>query len=152
MAPVDGDSTVLDVIDRAILGLLRSRGRLSFRELGDEIGLGATATADRVRRLERLGVITGYRAEVDPAALGVGLTSIVELKLRSDTDEEAFEEMLATTPEVTRAAHVTGAYDYVLTLACPDVATLDRILRGWKRDRLVLESSTRIVLTEITVD
>ena len=144
--------SVLDLIDRAILGLLRGAGRLSFRELGEEIGLGATATADRVRRLERLGVITGYHAEIDPGALGIGLTSIVELKLRPDTDETAFEELLAATPEVARAAHVTGAYDYVLTLACPDVATLDRILRGWKRDRLVLESSTRIVLTEVPLD
>lgn len=139
----------MDLIDRAIIGTLQRQGRISWRELGEEIGLGATATADRVRRLEQAGVITGYRAVVDPSAMGIGLTAVVELKLRPDTDDAAFERLLVATPEVTRASHVTGAYDYVLTLACGDVSALDRILRGWKHDNGVLESSTRIVLTEI---
>ena len=136
-------------IDRAILGELRRRGRLSWRELGDEIGLGATATADRVRRLEQQGVLRGYTAIVDPSALGIGLRAIVELKLHAGRDEEAFAELLRAHDEVQTAFHVTGAYDYLLTVACPDVATLDSLLRGWKRDGWVSESSTRIVLAEI---
>ncbi len=140
---------MIDILDRAILGTLRSQARISFRELGDEVGLGATATADRVRRLERAGVIASYRAVVDPSALGIGLMAIVELKLDPTIDPALFEGMLATIDEVQSAYHVTGGYDYLLRMACADVATLDRLLRGWKRDAGVVESSTRIVLAEI---
>ena len=65
------DSTVIDALDRAIADELRADGRLTWRELGERVGLGPTATADRVRRLEAIGVIRGYRAEVDLSALGV---------------------------------------------------------------------------------
>ena len=56
------ETVAIDEIDRALLGLLRKMGRMSYRDLGEEVALGASATADRVRRLERLGVIAGYSA------------------------------------------------------------------------------------------
>jgi Lrp/AsnC family leucine-responsive transcriptional regulator len=143
------ENPVVDIIDRAILATLRSEGRISFRELGDQVGLGPTATADRVRRLERRGVIAGYRTLIDPSALGIGLVAIVELKLDPTRDPAAFETMLASVDEVQSAYHVTGGYDYLLRMACADVSTLDHLLRGWKRDAGVVESSTRIVLAEI---
>ncbi|UDY38061.1 Lrp/AsnC ligand binding domain-containing protein [Dermatobacter hominis] len=68
------------------------------------------------------------------------------------TDHEAFEEELARTPEVQAAMHVTGAHDYVLQLACPDVATLDRLLTTWKMEAGVSESSTRIVLRDVELE
>lgn len=143
------ESSALDVIDRAILAVIRDRARISWRELGDEVGLGATSTADRVRRLEQLGVISGYSTTIDPGALGMRLRAIVELKLAHGRDEREFEALLAATPEVQTAFHVTGGYDYLLLVACDEVATLDALLRGWKRDHGVLESSTRIVLADI---
>lgn len=140
---------MIDAIDRALLALLRQDGRRSFRELGDEVGLGATATADRVRRLRQSGVLKGFTAIVDPGALGIGLEAFVDVQLENDVDPEAFESMLAATPEVQQAAHVTGAFDYAIRLACPDVSTLDRLLRDWKSDHGMAQSSTRIVLREI---
>jgi Lrp/AsnC family leucine-responsive transcriptional regulator len=143
------ETPAIDFIDRDILGVLRSEGRISFRDLAERIGLGASATTERVRRLEQQGVIRGYGAVLDLAALGIGLMAVVELKLDHTTDPEAFEQLLASTVEVTSAVHVTGAYDYLLDVACADVETLDRLLRGWKRHDGVLESSTRIVLNRI---
>ena len=143
------ETPVIDALDHAILGELRQDGRLSWRELGERIGLGPTATADRVRRLEQLGVIRGFRAEVDLSVLGLGLRALTELRLGATTPYEDFEEVLRNTPEVQLAFHVTGSLDYVLLLACPDVATLDRILSTWRLERGVTESSTRILLRDV---
>jgi Lrp/AsnC family leucine-responsive transcriptional regulator len=143
------ETPVIDALDHAILGELRQDGRLSWRELGERVGLGPTATADRVRRLEQLGVIRGFRAEVDLSVLGLGLRALTELRLGAATPYEDFEEVLRDTPEVQLAFHVTGSLDYVLLLACPDVATLDRILSTWRLERGVTESSTRILLRDV---
>lgn len=142
-------SPVIDAIDQVIIGELRAEARLSWRELGERIGLGPTATADRVRRLEALGVLRGYHAEVDLSALGIGLRAITELRLDPEMPYEHFESILRDTPEVQTAYHVTGSLDYVLILACPDVAALDRIVSTWRRDGGVHESSSRILLREV---
>jgi Lrp/AsnC family leucine-responsive transcriptional regulator len=143
------DSPSIDALDRAIIAELRSDARLSWRELGQRVGLGPTATADRVRRLEQLGVLRGYHADVDLSALGLGLRAITELRLDPDTPYDRFESILRDTPEVQLAFHVTGSLDYVLMLACPDVATLDRLLSTWRRDGGVTESSTRVLLRDV---
>ncbi|MFN7150966.1 MAG: Lrp/AsnC family transcriptional regulator [Microthrixaceae bacterium] len=143
------ESPVIDALDHAILAELRADGRSSWRELGERIGLGPTATADRVRRLEQLGIIRGYHADIDVSVLGMGLRAITELRLSPETPYDVFEQILRTTPEVQLAFHVTGSLDYVLMLACPDVATLDRILSTWRIERGVVESSTRILLRDV---
>ncbi len=140
---------MIDPIDRAILGELRIDARLTWRELGERVGLGPTSTADRVRRLEQLGVLRGYHAEVDLSALGMGLRAITELRLEPDADYDEFEARLRAAPEVLGAFHVTGALDYVVLLACPDVAALDRLLTSWKPHAGVVESSTRIILRDV---
>lgn len=143
------DTPTLDVLDHVIIGELREDGRLTWRELGERVGLGPSATADRVRRLETLGVIRGYHADVDLSALGMGLRAITELRLNPDTPFEEFEQTLKAAPEVQLAFHVTGSLDYVLMLACPDVASLDRLLSEWRTEGGALESSTRILLRDV---
>lgn len=143
------DSVALDDLDHVIVGQLRTEGRLTWRELGERIGLGASATAERVRRLEASGIITGYGAEVDLSRLGIGLQAITEIRMTRGTDPADFEQMLAATPEVQAAMHVTGAHDYVVMLACADVARLDELLMVWRRDGGVEESATRIVLNQL---
>jgi len=140
---------VIDDIDLVILGELRSEGRLSWRELGQRVAMSPTATADRVRRLEQVGVLRGYHAEVDLSTLGMGLRAITEIRLARDSDHLVFEAALRETPEVQSAMHVTGALDYVLFLACADVPTLDRLLTHWRETAGVEESSTRIILREV---
>lgn len=146
---MDVDSPDIDALDRAIVAELGANGRASWREIGERVGLGPTATADRVRRLESLGVIRGYHAQIDPAALGIGLRAITELRLDPDTPYEVFEQRLRATVEVQQAYHVTGSLDYVLILSCADVAALDRLLSGWRMGGGVLESSTRIMLRDV---
>lgn len=149
MVPFAMDSPVIDAFDHAILDGLRENARSTWRELGERVGLGPTSTADRVRRLEQLGVIRGYHAEVDLSVLGMGLRAITELRLSPDASYDEFEATLRDAPEVLGAFHVTGALDYVLLLACPDVAALDRLLSSWKPHGGVFESSTRIILRDV---
>src|SRR3954453_17937277 len=80
----------IDAIDHEILGLLRDDGRLSWRDLGAQVGLSANAAADRVRRLRRAGVVTGFSAVVDPAAGGRRLEALVGVTLAQGTDSDQF--------------------------------------------------------------
>ena len=149
MATDPEETPVIDVFDRAILKELSHDGRLSWRELGLRVGLGPTATADRVRRMERTKVISGYKARIDYGALGIGLRAIAELRLAPETNYQLFEATLYDTPEVQAMYHVTGDVDYVILLVCPDVASLDRLLGSWRDKGGAIESSTRIILREV---
>ena len=105
-------SKALDELDTRIIGMLSESGRMSWRELGERVHLSATSIGDRVRRLEGLGVISGYRAVVDPAAVGRGMRAVIEVQLRPETSPDGFEAALTERNEVTFAAYVTGAADY----------------------------------------
>jgi Lrp/AsnC family leucine-responsive transcriptional regulator len=142
------DSSEIDPLDRLIIGILSNRGRISWRDLGDEIGLSPSSTADRVRRLELRGIITGYSARVDPEFIGRGLRAVVDVRLGPHAEVAEWERHLASEPAVQSAVHVTGPFDYLLHVACTGVAELDRVLRSWKA-RFGGETSTRIMLHEL---
>ena len=136
----------MDAIDREILGELRRDGRISFRDLGAAVGLSANAAADRVRRLRRDGVITGFTATVDEGAAGRGLVALIDVRLAASGTNAEFEAAAAKLEPVTDAVHVTGRFDYQLRVACRDTAELDRVLRHLKRDGGATETETRVVL------
>ena len=139
----------MDDLDREILRHLERSGRLTWRELGDAIGLSANATAERVRRLEDRGVITGYTALVDPTAAGRRLVALVDVRLRGPADADRFEALVGGLDEVTDAAHVTGRSDYHVRVACSDAAELDALIRRLKTEGGVLETDTRIALRTV---
>lgn len=143
------ESTVIDDLDREIIGLLRRNARASWRELGDAVGLSANATAERVRRLERAGVISGYTALLDPAASGRRLVALVDVRLSSPGAADRFEALIGRLDEVTDAAHVTGRSDYHLRVACADPAELDALIRLLKSEGGVAETDTRIALRTV---
>jgi Lrp/AsnC family leucine-responsive transcriptional regulator len=139
----------MDATDRGILDELQSNARLSFNDLGRRVGLSANATADRVRRLERSGVIRGYTTLVDEQAAATGgLEVFIDVRLAGDVDSEAFSTAIAGLPAIVEANHVTGAFDYLLRAKVADPATLDRLLRDLKRSAGVAQSATRLVLRQ----
>ena len=139
------ETVLLDDIDHALLGLLRKMGRMLYRDLGIEVSLGASATADRVKRLERIGVIAGYSAVIDPETIGRTLRAAVDVRLPADGDHEGFEAEMSQLDEVDLAAHVTGPFDYLILMSVAGVPRLDDIVRSWGRSFLA-ETSTRILL------
>ncbi len=116
-----------DDTDLRLLEELQADARLSLAELGRRVGLSAPSVADRMRRLEDSGVILGYRAEVDPRALGYDLTAV--LRVRPDARQLPKLARIATdTPEVTECQRVTGDDCFVMKLHVRDVQHLEEVL------------------------
>jgi Lrp/AsnC family leucine-responsive transcriptional regulator len=97
----------IDQTDRRIIGELAVDGRVSFAELGRRVSLSSPAVAERVQRLERDGVITGYRAEIDPRALGYQLEAIVRVK-PAPGQLPRIPEVAAEIPEISECHRITG--------------------------------------------
>jgi Lrp/AsnC family leucine-responsive transcriptional regulator len=137
---------VMDSTDSEILRLLREDGRLSWRDLGAAVGLSANAAAERVRRLRRAGVITGFVALVDPAAGGRTLEALVSITLAPGTDSDNFAADVVRLEPVSEVLHLTGAPDYQLRVACRDTAELDALLRALRLRHGAADTETTIVL------
>ncbi|WP_341648119.1 winged helix-turn-helix transcriptional regulator [Thauera humireducens] len=120
----------LDRIDRKILDLLQKEGRLSMTELAQRVGLSATPCTERVRRLEREGIITGYHARVDPCALGRPLLVFVELKLSAKSNDtfDRVKKELAYVPEVMECHLVSGDFDYLIKARIAEMSDYRRLL------------------------
>lgn len=113
----------MDEVDRSILAVLEKHGRISNAELAAEVGLSPSPCLRRVRRLEETGVIRGYRALIDPAAISRGLRVFVGIRLmrHARADVAAFERAVLQLREVAYSHHVTGNYDYLLQVEVADL-------------------------------
>jgi Lrp/AsnC family leucine-responsive transcriptional regulator len=114
-------------IDRKIIGELQANGRISFAELGRRVNLSSPAVADRVQRLERDGVIAGYRAELDPRALGYPLTAIVRVK-PAPGQLARIPELAAEIPQVGECHRITGEDCFYLTVHLRSIDELSELL------------------------
>ncbi len=115
---MQNDWNTLDRYDKAILTVLSEQGRISIADLSRRIGLSKSPVQARLRRLESEGIITGYRALIDPIRLGLDLVAFVEVRL-SDTREAAlgaFNAAVAAIGEVEQAHMIAGSFDYLLKI------------------------------------
>ena len=112
----------MDVLDRAILRHLQNDGRLSNVELAARVRLSPSPCLRRVRSLEQAGVITGYSAEIDPAAVGRGFQVIVhaDMMIKDRSTIESFEARVSELDEVTECRRMFGFPDYLLRVAVAD--------------------------------
>jgi Lrp/AsnC family transcriptional regulator, leucine-responsive regulatory protein len=126
MPMTDESPVTLDEIDWRILVALQRDGRISYADLAREVAMSASALTERVRRLEESGVIVGYRAEV--AAERVGLVILAYVRLRYPTGNyRPFERLIADTPEVLEAHHVTGEDCFLLRVAARSMRHLEMV-------------------------
>jgi Lrp/AsnC family transcriptional regulator, leucine-responsive regulatory protein len=120
----------LDRFDTAILRVLATEGRISATELARRIGLSKSPTQARMKRLEEAGVITGYRAGLDPIRMGLAHVAFVEVKL-SDTREaalQAFNRAVLAVPEVEQCHMIASRFDYLLKVRTGDIQDYRRVL------------------------
>jgi DNA-binding Lrp family transcriptional regulator len=119
----------VDAIDRKILAELQREGRLSITDLADRVGLSVSPCHRRLRELERSGTITGYRATVDPSAVGYGFEAIVFVTMASAERSvlEAFERAVADETHITQAERLFGDPDYLLRIATEDLPAFQRL-------------------------
>jgi len=113
----------MDEVDRSILAVLEADGRISNAELAARVGLSPSPCLRRVHRLEKTGVIRGYQALIDPAAVGRGLRVFAGVRLvrHARADVVAFERAVVQLSEVVHCHHVTGNYDYLLQVEVADL-------------------------------
>ncbi|MGZ6643993.1 MAG: Lrp/AsnC family transcriptional regulator [Solirubrobacteraceae bacterium] len=131
---VDG---LLDTTNRRLLAELQADARLSHAELGRRVGLSSPAVAERVRRLEDAGVITGYHAQIDPRRVGLGLSVLIRVR-PAPRQLAVVAELARQSEEVVECHRVTGDDCFVLTAHVRDVAHMEEVI-----DRFAASGQTR---------
>ena len=126
----------LDRVDQTLLELLQRDGRMSAQALSEEVNLSARATLNRIRRLEDDGLIAGYRALLARKALGEHVSVFAEIALKDQRQAtvQRFEQAMVACPEVIACHLVSGRYDYLVRLACRDLAHYRDLTNTWIDD------------------
>jgi len=121
----------IDKFDLAILMILQQDARASLQEISKRVGLSSTPCWTRIKRMESEGIIQGYTVRVDPIAVGLTDTVIVQVTLESHSDDtlSQFGRALEEIPEVLEAYLVSGDYDYYIRIAVRDTRDYERLLR-----------------------
>ena len=135
----------VDDRDRNILALLQGDARLGYAEIGERVGLAASSVHDRVRKLEKQGLIRGYRAEIDLEKAGLPITAIVSLAL-SPSSPPDIPSKIAEFPLVQSCYSVAGDNSYALFVRAPSTKDLEELLDGL-RSKLEVTTRATIVLS-----
>lgn len=135
----------MEQIDREILSLLTRDGRMSYTDIGKHTGLSTSAAQQRVRRLERRGVITGYRAMIDPESIGRGITAFVQAEPLDNSgrvsDPAAFENI----PGIVSCWNTAGPYSFLLRVQVATPSDLSALLNRVRQDAQ-MSTHTMLVL------
>lgn len=147
--------TDLDRTDRKILDILQRQGRISMTDLAEQIGLSTSPCSERVRRMEREKVITGYHARVDPVALGKTLLVFVEITLSSKSGDvfDKVRQELQHVPEVMECHLVSGGFDYLVKARLGGMSEYRHLLGDiLKKLPVTAESRSYVVMEEVKED
>jgi Lrp/AsnC family leucine-responsive transcriptional regulator len=137
----------LDSVDRTIITALRANARIPYADLARLVGLSGPSVADRVKRLEQIGVITGYHAAVAPAALGLGVVAIVGIEQTDDGDQDEIGARLPDVEEIEDCWFVAGDEVFILKVRVADIDALEQTLGRLRRIPGVSRTHTTVVLS-----
>jgi DNA-binding Lrp family transcriptional regulator len=141
--------TELDDLDRKIVSALVADARVSFREIGNTIGLSAPAVKRRVDRLRESGVITGFTTVVKPAALGWQTEAYVEIYCDSAAPPRRLAGVVRNHPEIQSAMTVTGGADALLHIRARDISHFEEVLERIRSEPFVTRTNSFIVLSHL---
>jgi len=120
----------IDATDKKILEILQANSNITNAQLAKEIGLSPAPTLERVNKLEMSGVIRSYHAVIDPASVGLGVSTFVMASLKGHNKDniEKFIAAIKKIPEIVECHHVTGAGDFILKIVCVDIAAYQQLM------------------------
>jgi Lrp/AsnC family transcriptional regulator, leucine-responsive regulatory protein len=136
----------VDEAGRKILALLEGNAKLSYAEIGKKVGLAASSVHDRVRKMEKAGIITAYRAEIDFERIGLPITALVSLALRPSSPTD-IPGRVAEFPLVESCYSVAGDNSYVLVVRAPTTKALEELLDALRAKLEVVTRSTVVLST-----
>ncbi len=151
---MDGQPTHLDATDLALIRLLQRDARQTNKDLADAVGIAQSTCLERIRALRALGIVRGWHAEVDLAAIGRPLRAMISVRIRPKTTASvrAFQQEMLEAPEVLAVWTVTGADDFLVEVATHDVAHLrDFVLDCVTGRSEVVDARTSLVYDEVRV-
>lgn len=124
------ENVVLDSIDKAILRQLQNNGRIANKDLAAAVGIAPSTCMNRVDRLRRTGVVTGFSANVDPAAIGRAIEALLDVQVQPHARPlvDPFITYVRSLPEVLALHHVTGPSDFVVHVACGSSLDLQHLV------------------------
>jgi DNA-binding Lrp family transcriptional regulator len=143
------DSLRLDDVDRKILACLVDDGRATYDDVGRRVALSAPAVKRRVDKLRANGVLRGFTALVDPAALGAATEALIELFYAPGIGLDQVRESLRPLPEVVEAWTVTGDADCIARVRARDPQDLERIIMELQREASVVRTRSQIVMSRL---
>ena len=150
----EGELQQLSKIDRNILRILQREGRISYVELAKRVGLSTTPCTERVKKLEKLGVIRGYSANLDPGQLGAGLVVFVQIRLSrtSPANFAEFREAAERLEQIQECYLVSGNFDYLIKARVANMSAYREFLGETLLNLPGVDSSTSIVVMETVTE
>lgn len=137
----------MDEIDRQLLTLLQLNGRLSYQELGGQVGLSTSAVNERVKKLQAAGVIRGTVTLVDSKVVGLDLCAFMQVLTSEPQNERTFLERLQDISEVQECHHVTGEFSYLLKIRTRNTSSFEELLKQIKELPGVVRTHTIVSLS-----
>jgi Lrp/AsnC family leucine-responsive transcriptional regulator len=138
-----------DDVDRRILACLVEDGRSTYDDVGKRVALSAPAVKRRVDRLRARGVLRGFTALVDPAALGATTEALIELFYAPGIGLDAVRESLRPLPEVVEAWSVTGDADCIVRVRATDPQDLERVIMELQRESSVVRTRSQVIMSRL---
>ncbi|MDQ4005448.1 MAG: Lrp/AsnC family transcriptional regulator [Actinomycetota bacterium] len=136
----------MDTKDRAILDTLQGDARATYAQIGERVGLSPSSVHDRVRKLERQGVIRGYRASVDPRAVGLDVTALVSVMPLDPSEPDDLPDRIEGFTEIEDCFSVAGHENYILKVRTRTTGDLEDLLRRL-REKAAVQTRTTVVLS-----
>jgi Lrp/AsnC family leucine-responsive transcriptional regulator len=143
------DPLRVDDVDRKILASLVQDSRSTYDEIGRHVSLSAPAVKRRVDRLRRSGVLRGFTALVDPAALGASTEALIELFYAPGIGLDVVRESLRPLPEVVEAWSITGDADCIVRVRARDPQDLERVIMELQREASVVRTRSQVVMSRL---
>ncbi|MEV1288245.1 Lrp/AsnC family transcriptional regulator [Micromonospora sp. NPDC049679] len=137
----------MDAIDLTIVELLQGNARLSYAELARQVGLSSPAVHERVAKLESAGVIRGYRVDVDPDAIGLGVTALIGLVQDSGADTDDVLEALRGMPEIESCYFMAGVESFLCRARVGTIAQLEQVILRLNRTAGIASTRTTVALS-----